>query len=207
MSVVTEPNLTANGQAAGVPNDFIWRLSVEQYHEMLRAGILTPDDPVELLEGWLVFKMGKNPPHVVATNLVRAALERLLLAGWFVGSQDPVTTETSEPEPDVAVVRGSPRQYYDRHPGPRDVALVVEIADATLRRDQEWKRRIYAAAGIPVYWIVNLPEKVLEVYMTPSGPADQPGYQQRLIYKASDEVSLVIEGQEVGLIAVRELLP
>ena len=207
MSVLTDPAISANGRVAGVPNDFIWRLRVEQYHEMIRAGIVADDDPVELLEGWLVFKMGKNPPHWVATETSRRALERFLPAGWFVVSHQSVTLETSEPEPDVTVIRGDARQYLDHLPRPSDLALVVEVADATLRRDQEWKRRIYGTAGIPIYWIVNLPEKRLEVYTAPSGPGQQPGYEQCQIYGAADAVPLVIEGREVGRIAVHELLP
>jgi len=118
-----------------VPGVSIWRLSVAQYHEMIRAGILAEDDPVELLDGCLVQKIIKNPPHCLATGLVRDALEKALPEGWHVKSQDPITLAASEPEPDVTVVRGSRRDYADRHPGPADVALVVEVADTGLQRD------------------------------------------------------------------------
>ncbi len=134
---------------------------------MIRAGILTDDDPVELLDGWLVSKMPKNPPHCVVTRLIRQALERLVPAAWYVDTQEPLTTADSEPEPDVVVVRGETRQYLDRHPGPEDVGLVVEVADTTLQRDRTSKKRLYARAGIPVYWIVNLPESRCEVYSEP----------------------------------------
>jgi hypothetical protein len=190
-----------------VPTDFIWRLSVDQYHEMIRAGILTDDDPVELLEGWLVYKMPKNPPHRIATRLTRASLERIIVAGWYVESQEPITTEDSEPEPDVGVVRGDTRQYMDRHPGPQDLALVVEVSEATLQRDRGWKKRLYAQANIPVYWIVNLIDRQVEVYTDPTGPAEQPDYRQRQIYQATDAVPVVIDGREIGRIAVCELLP
>ena len=207
MSIAAQPSLSANDRSAGVPNDFIWRLSVDQYHEMIRSGILTDDDPVELLEGWPVFKLGKNPPPVLATRLTREAPERLLPSGWFIALQDPITTDTSEPEPDAAVVRGNPRLYFARHPSPEEVALVVEIAEATLRRDVELKSRIYAASGIPVYWIVNLPEKQLEVYTNPSGPTEQPAYRQRQVYGVGDEVLVVIDGHDVGQVPVKDLLP
>jgi Uma2 family endonuclease len=97
---------------------------------MGRAGILTSDDRVELLEGLLVTQMNKTPAHTLATALLREELAALLPAGWYVRSQDPITLAASEPEPDLAVVRGTPRDYRDRHPGPGDVAVVVEIADA-----------------------------------------------------------------------------
>src|SRR5438105_8922236 len=100
-----------NGRTLAVPTEPIFRLSVDQYHEMIQAGILTEDDPVELLEGWLVEKMPKNPPHTLATRLVRTALERLAPKGWFINTQEPITTTESEPEPDASVARGDPRQY------------------------------------------------------------------------------------------------
>ena len=112
---------------AAIPNDLIFRLSIEQYHAIIQAGIFTDDDSVELLEGWLVFKMPKNPPHRVTTRLVRTALENILPAGWYVDSQEPITLSNSEPEPDLVVVRGETRQYLDRHPGAEDIALIIEV--------------------------------------------------------------------------------
>lgn len=207
MSVITRPVPPFVSKSAAVPIELIWRLSVDQYHEMVRAGILTDDDPVELLEGWLVTRMPKNPAHRVTTRLTQRALERIVPAGWYVDTQEPITTDDSEPEPDVVVVRGDTRQYLDRHPGPQDVALVVEVADTTLQRDRTLKKRIYAFAAIPVYWIVNLSENQFEVYTDPSGPAESPDYRGRRDYGPSDEVPVIIEGREVGRLAVQELLP
>jgi Uma2 family endonuclease len=164
MSATTPSVSAVSEQSTAVPADVIWRFSVDQYHAMIRAGILTEDDPVELLEGWLVTKMPKNPRHSVATRLIRQALEGLLPPGWYVDTQEPLTTADSEPEPDVVVVCGDRRQYLDHHPGPQDVALVVEVADSTLQRDRSLKKRLYAAAGIPAYWIVNLLDSQFEVY-------------------------------------------
>lgn len=107
---------------ADVPQELIWRIDVEQYHAMIEAGILTDDDPVELLEGWLVFKMPKNPPHQAATRLVRSAIEKRLPNGWYVDSQEPITLPDSEPEPDVVVVRGETLDYLSHHPGAKDIA-------------------------------------------------------------------------------------
>jgi Uma2 family endonuclease len=194
-------------KSAAVPTDLIWRLRVDQYHAMIRAGILTEDDPVELLQGWLVPKMPKNPAHRVVTGLIRQALERLTPAGWYVDTQEPITTEDSEPEPDVVIVHGERRQYLNRHPGPQDVALVVEVADTSLQRDQVLKKRLYASAGISVYWIANLPENHIEIYTDPSGPTEHPDYRQRRDYDPSDTAPLLIESIEVGRIPVQELLP
>src|SRR5437868_102053 len=113
MPVSTQPASPDLEEAAELTTADVWRLSVAQYHAMADAGILTEDDPVELLEGWLVRKMTKKPPHPVVTDLIREAVRRLLPAGWYVSGQNPLTLETSEPEPDVVVVQGAPLQYLD----------------------------------------------------------------------------------------------
>lgn len=192
---------------AAIPNDLILRLSIEQYHAIIQAGILTDDDSVELLEGWLVFKMPKNPPHRATTRLVRTALENILPPGWYVDSQEPITLFNSEPEPDIVVVRGDTRQYLDRHPGAEDIALIVEVSDTTLQRDRTIKKRIYARAGIAIYWIVNLVEEQVEVYSQPIVEVEQPDYSQRLDFGRSAVVPIIIEGREIGAIAVNSLLP
>lgn len=181
----------------------LWRLGVGQYHAMVEAGILTAEDPVELLDGHLVVKMPKKPPHTAATYLVRKALERLVPRGWLVYVQEPVTLEESEPEPDVHVARGGPRQYLTRHPGPADVGLVVEVADTSLARDRGLKKRLYAEAGIPVYWIVNLVSRKLETYAAPVGT----DYGKAAELAQDEEAVLILDGTEVGGIAVRDLLP
>lgn len=192
---------------AAIPNDLILRLSIEQYHAMIQSGILTDDDSVELLEGWLVFKMPKNPPHRATTRLVRTALENILPPGWYVDSQEPITLSNSEPEPDIVVVRGDTRQYLDRHPGAEDIGIVIEVSDTTLQRDRTVKKRIYARAGIAIYWIVNLVEEQVEVYSQPIVEVEQPDYSQRLDFGRSAVVPIMIEGIEIGAIAVNSLLP
>lgn len=192
---------------AAIPNDPILRLSVEQYHAMIQVGILSDDDPVELLEGWLVFKMPKNPPHRATNRLVRIALESILPAGWYVDSQEPITLFNSEPEPDIVVVRGDTRQYLDRHPGAEDIAMVVEVSDKTLQRDRTIKKRIYARAGIAIYWIVNLVESRVEVYDRPSGNTAQPDYNRMLTYDRSFSIPVILEAVEIGAIDVDSILP
>ena len=195
------------GLPFAVPTDPIWRLSVVQYHEMVRSGILTENDPVELPQGWLVTKMPKSPAHRLTTQLIRDAVAGVLPPGWHVDAREPITLADSEPEPDVAIVRGERPDYVDRHPRPQDVALVVEVADATLHRDRTLKQRLYAAAEIPSYWVVNLPAMQFEVYTNPSGATEEPGYARRQEYGLSDEVPLIIEGREAGRLVVHELLP
>jgi Uma2 family endonuclease len=192
-------------QSMDVPTYPIWRLTVEQYHAMIAAGILTDDDLVELLEGWLVTKMPKNRPHSLSTQLTREALAKIAPGGWYVDDQEPITTTDSEPEPDVIVVRGNRRDYVAQ-PKADDVALVVEVSDATLQRDRTLKLRIYANARIPVYWILNLQDRQLEIYTDPAGLGDQAVYRQRDVYGEADNAPVVIEGREVGQVAVGALV-
>lgn len=192
---------------AAIPHDYVARLSVEQYHEMIEAGILQSGDPIELLEGWLVYKMPKNPPHVYVTSTTAEIVQALLPVGWFVRQQDPITFEDSEPEPDVSVVRGHVRLYVARHPIPSEVALVIEVSDSTLERDQHVKQRIYAEGRIPFYWIINLVHDQIEVYSNPSGSGAQATYLRKEIFRATDSIALVIENKQVGSLLVQDLLP
>jgi Uma2 family endonuclease len=206
MASSATPSLSP-GATPVVPKVPIWRLSVAKYHDMIRLGILGEDDAVELLEGWLVPKMPKRPAHRAATCLTRDALQGVVPSGWYVDTQEPITTTDSEPEPDVAVVRGDTRQYLGRHPGPDDLALVVEVADTSLDIDRDTKGPLYARAGILTYWIVNLQDRQVEVYTDPSGPTPTPGYGQRQDYGPGDDVPVVIDGNEVGRVPARDLLP
>lgn len=190
-----------------VPDTPIYRLTVAQYHAMAEAGILTENDPVELLEGWLVRKMTKHRPHSRATLRTRKALERALPAGWYVDTQEPITTLDSEPEPDVLVLRGEEGDYPDRHPGPEDVGLVVEVADSSLSYDRGTKKRIYARAGITTYWIVNLIERQIEVYSDPTGPADALDFREQHTFALAETLPLVLDGAEVARLMVADLLP
>src|SRR5438128_1194075 len=131
------------------------RFSVAEYHRLIQTGILTEDDNLELLEGYLVCKMSRNPPHDATIQKATKRLFRVLPAGWDLRIQSAVTLPDSEPEPDFAVVRGDETAYRAHHPGPPDVGLVIEVADSTLPGDRDDKGRIYARAGIPTYWIVN----------------------------------------------------
>jgi Uma2 family endonuclease len=207
MAINTNHDPHSTTQALIVPSDPIWRLSVDQYHDMIRTGILTEDDLVELLDGWLVTKMVKSPQHSLATQLARDVIALMLPDTWFINVQEPITTADSEPEPDIAIVRGQRRDYTDHHPSGEDVALVLEVADATLRRDRTLKQKLYARAGIPTYWILNLAEQQLEVHSQPSGGDEAANYQQHNAYSAQDQVPVMIEGQIVGQITVRDLLP
>jgi Uma2 family endonuclease len=183
------------------------RFTVDEYHQMIQAGILGEDDNVELLEGWIVPKMPRNPPHDAIVSIVTDILPPLLPKGWFRRVQSAITTTASEPEPDISVIRGSHRDYFGHHPGPADMALVIEVSDSSLLRDRSLKGRIYAAASVPVYWIINLVDNLVEVYTDPTGPDPAPAYRTRHDYRIGDLVPFIIDGRDLGPIPAQELLP
>jgi Uma2 family endonuclease len=197
----------APATATAVPTVSFWRWSVEKYHEMVHTGIIDEDDPVELLDGWIVKKMTKSPLHRTVTGLLREILQRVMPAGWFVDSQDPVTLSASEPEPDAVLVRGNRLDYLDRHPGPGDIALVAEVSDSGLTRDRVFKKSIYAAAGITVYWVVNLVDRRIEVYSGCTNSGSGADYARCDCYAVGDRVPLIVDGQIVAEIPVGEILP
>ncbi len=179
----------------------VYRISVDEYERL--AGVLD-DDRVELIDGYLVKKMSKKPPHIWAVGSVLEALTMLLTPDWSLRKEDPVRIpDFDEPEPDVALVRGSRDDYRDRIPVAGDVMLVVEVSETTLDRDQGEKWAAYAKGRIPVYWIVNLVDGQVEVY-TDTGPN---GYSTCQIFVPGQEIPVVIEGVVVGQIAAADILP
>jgi len=191
-----------------IPNsaDYVYRLSVPQYEQMVQLGLLTKDDRVELIEGQLVKKMTKNELHVATTKRVCRILERSIPQGWHIAKEDPIALPRSVPEPDAAVIRGDGDDYVSRKPGPGDVALIVEVADSSYAYDRS-KRTVYAEAGLPHYWLVNIPGRRLEAHEQPTGPDAAPDYKKRQDYGLDEAVPLVIDGREVARIAVRDLFP
>jgi len=206
------PSFPALQQAASLPlvpampEEPVLPLSVEAYHALLKAGILQSGDPIELLEGFLVPKMGKGPRHETARRQLRRLLEKMISDDFFVDEQGAFTTSTSEPEPDIFVIRGVVDDFANRHAKPNEVPLIVEVADSSLGRDRRWKQRVYARAKVPCYWVVNLVDDCIEVFTQPTGSAKQPGYKQTAIYRSGDEVPVVIDGKELGRIAAAAIL-
>ena len=183
------------------------RFSQSEYYRMIDVGVLRSGAPLELLEGWIVRKMTLNPPHNVVAGLAYEAISAVLPSGWHCRAGATVSTDTSEPEPDVSIIRGARRDFMTRHPGPTDTALAVEAADSSVRIDRRWKFVLYSRNAIPIYWIVNIPDNRLEVYTDPTGPAPNPEYRQRQDFGPEAEVPLILDGIEVARILVRDLLP
>lgn len=198
--------LTA-GRLFGIPPMPVRKFTVAEYHRMIDAGILTEDDNVELLEGWIVPKMARKPPHDGTVQVTNNAVVSALPAGWTVRTQCAITTSDSEPEPDLAIVRGNERTYMHRHPQPPDIGTLIEVSDATLGEDRRDKGRLYAHAQLPCHWIVNLKDGWVEVYTDPDSSAATPHYRNRKDYHRGDTVPLILDGQVVASLLVDDLLP
>jgi Uma2 family endonuclease len=185
----------------------IYRLSVDQYHDLIDRGKLTADDPVELIEGVLVFKMPKNRPHKSAVRRCNQAISAILPENYFYDQEQPITLADGEPEPDGMVVAGKIEDYDNADVEPSKVSLVIEIAEATLKRDRGPKLRSYARAGIVCYWIVNLNDRQIEVYTQPDAAAEIPTYRKPQIFKPGGSIPLAVDGRTLADISVDEILP
>ena len=169
-------------------------LTCDDYHAMIAAGILDEEDNVELLNGELVFKARKTPLHAGTVTRLNHVLHLLLHSRSIVSVASAITLEPlSEPEPDVAILKLRDDYYFDAHPKPKDTFLLIEVSDTTLEKDRTVKAPLYAEAGIPFYWIVNLPEMQLEVYSQP----DKGQYKLRQIYLLDEKVEIPPFGVEV----------
>jgi Uma2 family endonuclease len=184
----------------------VHRFTVAQYHRMIAAGVLTENDRVELLEGWIVDKMPQHPAHAGTISILLSKLQAKLSRGWIVRVQSPITLEDSEPEPDLAVVRGPEEKYLTAHPSPEDIAIVIEVADSTVEHDRTVKARAYARARLPIYWIVNLVELQVEVYSQPRS-GKTPAYRRHESFGVEYGAPVVVAGREIGGIPVRHLFP
>jgi len=180
---------------------------VDDFYKMGELGLFAGKGRVELIEGEVFETMPPNPPHDGTVAILTHILVALAPTGWCVRIQLSVRLSSSSPLPDACLARGDLRTYLTRHPVPADVGLLVEVADSSLLDDRRDKGRLYAQDGIVEYWIVNIPERQVEVYTQPSGPGTSPGYSLRQVYGAGSSVPLVLGGVAVGAVAVDDLLP
>lgn len=183
-----------------------WRLlrrwTTAEYHRMVELGVIGSDERLELLDGYLVLKMPQNLPHRSAVSRLGTRLGPRLPTGWWLATQYPIAVGLTNPEPDGVALRGSDADYDTRAPLATDLGIVIEVSDSTLALDRSGKGRLYARSGIPVYWIVNVVDRQIEVY----GDPNATGYRTRTDYKPGDTVLIVLDGSAVGTIAVNELL-
>ncbi len=185
-----------------------YRLSVRQYLRMIDAGVFPPETHVELLGGILVEQMTKGDPHDYLIMVLPSTLQALVPRPWAVVAEVSLRLgPRSRPEPDVMVLQGPIPRYKGQPPTSRDVALVVEVAESSYRYDRGHKWKLYAAAQIPVYWIINIKKGQVEVYRDPTGVGVNAEYQTTEIYGEDTAVPVLIAGAEVGRVTVRDILP
>jgi Uma2 family endonuclease len=178
-----------------------------QYDRLIECGVFQPGDRVELIGGELIVREPQRAPHATAIELALDALRAAFGPGWRVRVQLPVALdEESEPEPDIAVVPGSPRDYLPSHPS--SPVLILEAAESSLALDREIKGSLYARAQIVDYWIVNLVDHVLEVYRDPvAAPASPYGWRYASVMRLRGGDVVTPLAASRSRVAVADLLP
>jgi Uma2 family endonuclease len=184
-----------------------YRFTVAQYKRMVELGILGPDDKVELLEGYVVYKMSRDPAHDSAIQRVLRTLLRFLPPEWDVRIQMAIELSDSKPEPDLAIVKGDYSTYKARHPNPSDIGLVLEVANTSLDRDIQEKSQIYARSNVGAYWVIDVNNGLIHVFTNPSGPTAAPAYANHAEIRPPGTVVLTLDGVAVGPIPATDLLP
>lgn len=196
-------------------NDRVFQLTVGKYHQMIERGILPEGEPFELLNGVVVRKdrsaSGENPmtvghEHIYSVTVLQELTELLKRRDCHVRIQQPISIPPiNEPEPDAAIVRGTKDDYAERLPTYKDTLCVVEVADASLYRDRMAKLQIYAKGGVAVYFIVNLKDRVVEMYTEPVGRKAQ--YGSTRVFSIMEKIILPTAKGKGLAVPVRQLLP
>ena len=190
-------------------------LTVDAYHEMRRAGIIEESTRFELLHGVIVPKdrsaAGEDPMtiskhHAWAVTQIGFLGPKLRRYGCHMRTQQPVSLPPfDEPEPDGSIVRGTADDYLERHPGATDILCLMEVADSSLRLDRGTKLAIYAKSGIPLYVLINLPDRVIEVYRDPVKAGER--YATVVTLHLGDKLELPTASGKPLVVSVRSLLP
>ncbi len=189
---VTAPEVTKRG--------FTW--SLERYHRLIDLGILTPEDRVELLFGQIVEKRSIGELHAACVDKMMEYFYDRFGKKFQYRSENPVTLPAeSEPEPDFVIAERREDRYRSGHPTPADIHLIIEVADNTLDTDRRVKSVLYALAGISEYWVINLKQRQVEVYLKPDTAAGTYGSVTHYPADATWESPFA------DTVAVRDLLP
>ena len=183
------------------------RFTRAEYERLIDLGVFQPGEPIELIGGELIVAEPQGAAHYTAICKTASALQTAFGPGWYARMQGPIgLDDESEPEPDIAVVPGVPDDYARAHP--ERAVLTVEVAESSLALDQRHKGSLYARAGLADYWIVNLVDRVLEVYRVPVADAAAPfgwRYAEREVLDAFARVSPLAAPQ--SSVSVSQLLP
>jgi Uma2 family endonuclease len=202
-----------NSDRANIPTVTLfpeWRLlrrwSPTDVQHMVQVGVIGEDERLELLDGHLVLKMPENLPHRSAVSRLTTRLAPKLPDGWWLQPQYPVSLGINGPIPDGVILRGSDVDYDRRKAGPPDFGIAIEVSDSSLATDRGGKGKMYAREGVPVYWIINVTDRQIEVYSDPDATANPPTYRTRTDYKPGDVVPITLDGATAATIPVAELV-
>jgi Uma2 family endonuclease len=170
---------------------------------MSDLGILDPNERTELIAGQIVIMTAKGTPHVLTLRILANVLENALGdKSVFVSTQDPIRLDNfSEPEPDLAIVKGTILDYAEHHPVPEDIYLVIEVADSTLKQDCEVKDKLYARSKIAEYWVIDINNRQVRIFRDPT----PTGYGSQLILTETHSVSPLVF-PEIAL-SIASILP
>lgn len=174
------------------------RFTVEQYHQMVEAGILTADDRVELIEGEIIEMSPIGRHHAACVKRLIRLFSQRVGERAIVAAQDPVElSDRSEPQPDFVLLQPRPDFYEAGHPYPQDILLLVEVADTTVESDREVKIPLYARSGIVEVWLVNINQQAIEVHREPAfncyGNVQHFQRGQQLSVQAFPDISLTVD--------------
>ncbi len=180
----------------------LFRFTVAEYCKLGDVGILSPESRVELINGLIVRKPMQNSPHADAVRALQDEFASHLGSDWMCQSQLPIRLDDSSPEPDLTVLRRPRTRYVGRPPEPADIGMVIEVADTSVRYDTVEKAAMYARNGLPVYWVIHVTDRRIEVYSQPANGE----YATRADYTADQAVPIVLDGQTVATINVSDAL-
>ncbi len=171
-----------------------------EYYQMADSGILTCTDKTELIKGEIILKSPAGPYHASRSRKIEAIFSRLIGDQAQTSTQNPVQLDDfSEPEPDFVLLKPRADYYASQHPGPEDIMLLIEISHSTYAFDKNIKLPLYAQAGIPEVWIINLNESQVEVFKQPQGEE----FREKLIFRQGESIEVEVLSSSV---AVRDLL-
>jgi Uma2 family endonuclease len=186
-----------------------YRMTAEEYFRAIDADVFEHNRRIELWEGQIYEKMAKKRPHTISSSKLLNALFPVLPEGWYFGFECPILIDDfTAPLPDAVVIRGRPDDYSVRgSPKGNEIGLVIEVADTSLRKNLTTTLAVYARAGLPCYWIVNLVARRVEVYTKPRIVGDTSSYESSEVFEPGQDVPLVLDNQRIASIPVNDLLP
>ena len=162
--------------------------TVAEYYRLAEVGILKDTDKVELINGEIITMSPINSPHAATVNGLTLLIFEKLGSKVTTIVQNPIRlSNNSEPEPDLVIAKYRKNFYYDNHPTPEDIYIVIEVSDSTLEKDRTIKAPLYATASIPEYWIVNLVDKQIEIYRQPK---KGEYYFKQIIFEVGEELQV-----------------